>query len=151
MGVKYTRSQLYFLGGVFFWVGFLQTVMLWHLSAPFTICNAHGAWPLSDFVFLGGSVLTGFLTIAVAIWAWKSLAIKGEIAPLDQYQPFFWALIVGTGLSHFIERVSSECVLDYWHIIFLNNSLHFNLGDVSLTIGVLFFIGYWLRVSKHKV
>lgn len=151
MGVKYTRSQLYFLGGVFFWVGFLQAVMLWHLSSPFTICNANGAWPFSDFVILGGSILTGFLTTVVALWAWKSLATKSEIPSFARYQPFFWALIVGTGLSHFIERVSSECVLDYWHINLLSNNLHFNLGDVSLTVGVLFFIGYWFWVSKHKV
>src|SRR6187549_3730729 len=115
MGVKPTRSQFYFLGGVFFWVSVLQGVMLWYLNTALSaICNAKGAWPFSHLPFLGGSILTVALTVGIALGAWHVLQAENESSKRGACQAFFWALIVGSGLSHAVERLSSECVLDYW-------------------------------------
>jgi lipoprotein signal peptidase len=135
------------VGGVFFWVAVLQGIMLGYLSvSPLFVCNASGAWPFSQLSFLGGSILTLIFTAIVAFWSWKALAQT----LLNQWQTFFWAIIVATGLSHSLERLSSQCVLDYWQLGAFGQNIHFNLGDVSLTVGVVFFIGYWVWEHKYK-
>jgi lipoprotein signal peptidase len=125
--------------------------MLWYLGTSLlAVCNAGGAWPFSQLPFLGGSILTFIFTGTVAFFGWKALARESQNLPLVGWQKFFWAMIVAAGLSHSLERFSSQCVLDYWHLGALGHNIHFNLGDVSLTVGVVFFIGYWFWEYKHK-
>lgn len=125
--------------------------MLWYLStSPFTVCNGDGAWPFSGVPFLGGALLTLAFTLGIAWWSWRVLSKESLILPFRTGQTLFLALVVATGFSHSLERFSSQCVLDYWTLPLFWQNIHFNLGDVSLTIGVAFFIGYWWWEYKHK-
>lgn len=146
--MKPARFQIQFLVWVLVWTVLLQGIMLWYLSTTLLfVCNSAGPWPLSAIPVLGSYILTFLLAFGLSFWAWKSLAVP---SPLQSFNVIWWALIVGSGVSHTLERLTSNCVLDYWHLSFVEKTLHFNLGDVSLTIGAIALVSSWLWEYRRK-
>ena len=139
-----------FIGLTFVLVGILQLLMFWKLEATENfICNGGGAWPLPEATFLGSSLFTLVIAAGLLVWAWKSLrdlhhTIKNYVIAL------FWALIVSAGASHFLERVTSECVLDYWQLPFFKESIYFNGGDIFLFVGATGLILCWGHAAFSK-
>lgn len=149
--VKPTRAQIQFLITTLLWLAVLQSTVLWYISqAESFICNGNGAWPLSSVPFLGNGIITLSVSIFVIWWAWRTL--QGEQQKIGKYapSPFLWALLVATGISHAIERITSQCVLDYWQLPLPLTNIHFNLGDVSLTLGVILLGALWLAARKKN-
>ncbi len=135
---------------MFFWVVVLQGVMLWSINSSYWfICNGGGAWPFSELPLLGGTFLTLFVTALILFWAWKALAREDTEKGIP-YRAFLWALLGAAGLSHTLERASSQCIVDYWPLPFFGSPFYFNLGDLSLTFGTLFLIGLWLWEGKTR-
>lgn len=119
------------------------------VASAFT-CNSGGAWPFSELPLLGNGLLTVFLTLILGYWAWQTLKNESVETAANRFAIGAWALIVGSGLSHAIERLSGECVLDYWHFGLVDPGFYFNLGDLSLTMGVIYLIVLWQRKRISK-
>lgn len=148
--MKPARSQVQFLGGVVLWIVILQGVMLWHLQIPFLfVCNSNGAWPLSHLPVLGNAALVLLLALGLCYWAWKSIGNTQKVRNIS-FEALAWALVVGSGFSHALERLTSDCVLDYWQLTLFGKTVHFNLGDLALTVGVLFLMRAWLWAYRRK-
>lgn len=130
------RTKLFL--AIIFGVGLLQAVLLWHIQYDESfICNGLAAWPLHALPFLGSVIITLVFTLLVFFWAWKEVlcASGGEI--------LCWALILSAGVSHTLEKLTGQCVLDYWRFSSMGKGLFFNLGDIFLTFGFLGIAMYW--------
>lgn len=139
--MKPTRSQLYFLAGIFLWLGVLQIVMLGYLAFSSSVaCNSLGAWPLPDLPFLGNGFITFIFTLGLGIAGWQMIKPESDQRVFTGFTIGAWALIVGSGLSHTLERLASGCVLDYWYFHLGKVGFYFNLGDAALTGAVVFLI-----------
>ena len=131
-------------------LGILQSFLRWHVGRnQFTVCNASGAWPLS-LPLLGSGILTLCCTLLLALWAWKSLRDL-SLEKRTFFLVGWWALILATGLSHALERLTSGCIIDYWTLVFFSIQFSFNLGDVALTVSVLSLSTLWLwELQKNR-
>lgn len=151
--MKPTWAQSAFFVGVFFWLAILQAFLLSYLSKGSSFaCNGGAAWPLSLLAFPGSGPATLFVTLLLFYCAWKALASENFERKSKEHssEPFLWAMIVGTGASHSLERLSSGCILDYWHIEIVSKGIYFNLGDVSLAVATATLIALWLCRYRKK-
>jgi lipoprotein signal peptidase len=132
----------YFLFFTLVGIVILQGFLAFFSLSPNAVCNDALAWPLTELRVTIHGLVTGVMTGALFFWAWKSIGQN----PTSKILPLVWAFVLSAGVSHTVERLVSECVLDYWH--FPPLPFWFNVGDVFLAAGAVGLAWIFWQQSK---
>jgi signal peptidase II len=116
------KSKLFFL-----FVCLVLIDQIFKVFLPATFCNKNIAWsiPTAPVIFY-------------FVWAAIIAALLYMFFEIKNYpQKIFLALIFSGAVSNIIDRIRFGCVIDYVDLKFWPV---FNLGDVYITVGIVFLI-----------
>ncbi len=115
---------------------FLNLDLLWNTGIGFGLLSLE-----SSIYYNFLSILIGLVIVLLIFVAIKS----------NKFEKFFFSMIIGGALGNFYDRIYFNAVPDFIDLHYKNfHWFTFNLADIFITIGIIFYIFNGVLINRSK-
>ncbi len=116
---------------------FLNFDLIWNTGIGFGLMNTN-----SEIFYNSVSLLIGLIIIWLIFLGFKS----------DNYDKIIFSIIIGGALGNFYDRIFFKAVPDFIDVHFENfHWFTFNVADIFITLGIIFYLIKDLFIKKEKL
>lgn len=120
----------------FFLNDFLNFDLLWNTGIGFGLLSLE-----SSIYYNFLSILIGLVIVLLIFVGIKS----------NKFEKFFFSMIIGGALGNFYDRIYFNAVPDFIDLHYKNfHWFTFNLADIFITIGIIFYIFNGVLINRSK-
>ncbi len=122
---------------VFYINDFLNFDLIWNTGIGFGLLNTN-----SEIFYNSISLLIGLIIILLIYIGFKS----------DNYDKIIFSIIIGGALGNFYDRIFFKAVPDFIDLHLENfHWFTFNVADIFITLGIIFYLIKDLFIKKEKL